>query len=48
VNEPTFFPTAADFRGWLEANDVTEPDLLIGFWKSVAALDRPQARDQAS
>ena len=48
--EPTFFPTAADFRRWLEANHVTAPELLVGFWKKSSgkpSIDWPQARDQA-
>lgn len=27
------FPTAADFRGWLEANHDTAPELWIGYYK---------------
>ena len=47
---PTFFPTEADFRRWLEANHATAPELLVGFWKKgsgKASIDWPQARDQA-
>jgi uncharacterized protein YdeI (YjbR/CyaY-like superfamily) len=47
---PTIFPTAADFRRWLEANHATAPELLVGFWKKgsgKASIDWPQARDQA-
>jgi uncharacterized protein YdeI (YjbR/CyaY-like superfamily) len=33
VQEPTFFPTEADFRRWLEVNHATAPELLVGFWK---------------
>ena len=47
---PTFFPTEADFRRWLEANHETAPQLLVGFWKKSSgkpSIDWPQARDQA-
>jgi uncharacterized protein YdeI (YjbR/CyaY-like superfamily) len=48
--QPTFFPTEADFRRWLEANHETAPELLVGFWKKSSgkpSIDWPQARDQA-
>jgi uncharacterized protein YdeI (YjbR/CyaY-like superfamily) len=48
--DPTFFPTEADFRRWLEANHATAPELLVGFWKKGSgkpSIDWPQARDQA-
>ena len=48
--EPTFFATETEFRGWLEANHATSPELLVGFWKKSsgkASIDWPQARDQA-
>lgn len=47
---PTFFPTEADFRRWLQAHHETAPELLVGFWKKSsgrASIDWPQARDQA-
>jgi uncharacterized protein YdeI (YjbR/CyaY-like superfamily) len=47
---PAFFPTEADFRGWLEANHANAPELLVGFWKKGSgkpSIDWPQARDQA-
>ena len=50
ASHPTFFPTEADFRAWLEANHATAPELLVGFWKKSsgkASIDWPQARDQA-
>jgi uncharacterized protein YdeI (YjbR/CyaY-like superfamily) len=50
VIEPTFFPTEAEFRRWLEANHETAPELLVGFWKKGSgkpSIDWPQARDQA-
>ena len=48
--EPVFFASEADFRGWLEANHETAPELLVGFWKKSSgkpSIDWPQARDQA-
>jgi uncharacterized protein YdeI (YjbR/CyaY-like superfamily) len=48
--KPTFFPTEAEFRRWLEANHETAPELLVGFWKKSSgkpSIDWPQARDQA-
>lgn len=48
--QPTFFPTAADFRRWLEVNHETADELLVGFWKKgsgKSSVDWPQARDQA-
>ena len=48
--KPTYFPTEADFRRWLEANHETAPELLVGFWKKGSgkpSIDWPQARDQA-
>jgi uncharacterized protein YdeI (YjbR/CyaY-like superfamily) len=31
--KPTFFPTPADFRAWLEAHHDRFPELLVGFYK---------------
>jgi len=48
--EPSFFPTEADFRQWLQANHQSAPELLVGFWKKGSgkpSIDWPQARDQA-
>jgi uncharacterized protein YdeI (YjbR/CyaY-like superfamily) len=48
--EPTFFPTAADFRRWLNANYQSAPELLVGFWKKGTgrpSIDWPEARDEA-
>ena len=39
MQEPTFFPTEAEFRRWLQANHQTAPELLVGFWKK-ASLER--------
>ena len=50
AQQPTFFPTAADFRRWLEANHQSAPELLVGFWKKGSgkpSIDWPKARDQA-
>ena len=47
---PTYFPTEADFRRWLEKNHQTADELLVGFWKKNSgkpSIDWPQARDQA-
>lgn len=30
---PTFFPSAADFRAWLEANHATSDHLWVGYYK---------------
>lgn len=49
-SEPAFFPTEGDFRRWLEANQITAPELLVGLWKKGSgkpSIDWPQARDQA-
>src|SRR4051812_48562234 len=48
--DPIFFPPAAEFRHWLEANHETAPELLVGFWKKAtgrASIDWPEARDEA-
>jgi len=48
--DPTFFPTEDDFRRWLEDNQKTAAELLVGFWKKGSgkpSIDWPQARDQA-
>ena len=50
MSGPTFFPTEADFRRWLEANHEGADELLVGFWKKGSgkpSIDWPQARDQA-
>ena len=49
--QPTFFPTEAHFRRWLEANHETAEELLVGFWKKGSgkpSIDWPQARDPSS
>ena len=50
MTAPAFFPTAADFRRWLEAHHETAPELLVGFWKKNSgkpSIDWPAARDEA-
>ena len=50
MTEPTYFPTEADFRWWLDANHDKAEELLVGFWKKGTgkpSIDWPQARDQA-
>jgi len=50
AQDPTFFPTAADFRRWLKAHHETAPELLVGFWKKGTgrpSIDWPEARDEA-
>ena len=47
---PTFFPTPADFRRWLEKHHATEKELLVGFYKTSsgrASLTWPESVDQA-
>src|SRR5262245_51313572 len=48
--EPTFFPTPADFRAWLEANHETQRELLVGFYKTSTgkpSITWPESVDQA-
>jgi uncharacterized protein YdeI (YjbR/CyaY-like superfamily) len=50
MTTPTFVPTEAAFRAWLEAHHESAPELLVGFWKKASgrpSIDWPQARDQA-
>jgi uncharacterized protein YdeI (YjbR/CyaY-like superfamily) len=47
---PTFFPTAALFRGWLERHAATATELLVGFWKidsGQPSMTWPQSVDEA-
>lgn len=47
---PEFFPTAAQFRAWLEANHQTETELLVGFYKTGSgkpSITWPESVDQA-
>jgi uncharacterized protein YdeI (YjbR/CyaY-like superfamily) len=50
VSAPTFFPDAASFRAWLEANHATAPELSVGFRKKATgrpSITWPEARDEA-
>ena len=50
MTKPTYFPTEADFRRWLEKNHESAEELLVGFWKKGTgklSIDWPQGRDQA-
>ncbi|MCW3066549.1 MAG: hypothetical protein JWN32_3721 [Solirubrobacterales bacterium] len=48
--EPTFFPTPAEWRAWLEANHETETEVLVGFYKKGSdrpSITWPESVDQA-
>jgi uncharacterized protein YdeI (YjbR/CyaY-like superfamily) len=48
--KPTFFPTPADFRAWLERNHETAPELLVGFYKKGSgrpSITWPESVDEA-
>ncbi|HEU4630291.1 MAG TPA: YdeI/OmpD-associated family protein [Gemmatimonadaceae bacterium] len=48
--EPVYFPTAADFRAWLEAHHATATELLVGFHRKgsgVPSLTWPESVDEA-
>jgi uncharacterized protein YdeI (YjbR/CyaY-like superfamily) len=50
VTSPTFFPDAAGFRAWLEANAATAEELSVGFRKKATgqpSITWPEARDEA-
>jgi uncharacterized protein YdeI (YjbR/CyaY-like superfamily) len=50
VTDPTFFPTPADFRAWLEKNHATAGELLVGFYKKGSgrsSITWPESVDQA-
>ena len=47
---PTFFATENDFRNWLDKNHATEPELLVGFYKTTSGKESitwPQSVNQA-
>jgi uncharacterized protein YdeI (YjbR/CyaY-like superfamily) len=47
---PTFFPTPADFRAWLQAHHRTEQELWVGFHKKSTgrpSLTWPESVDEA-
>jgi Uncharacterized protein conserved in bacteria len=47
--KPTFFKSAADFRGWLDERHATEPELLVGFYRkeSGRGIAYSEALDEA-
>jgi uncharacterized protein YdeI (YjbR/CyaY-like superfamily) len=48
--KPTFFPTPADFRAWLERNHDTAAKLLVGFHKKGSgrpSITWPESVDEA-
>ncbi|XZF14781.1 YdeI/OmpD-associated family protein [Chitinophagaceae bacterium MMS25-I14] len=48
--KPTFFPTPADFRKWLQANHKKETELLVGFYKKGCgkpSISWPESVDEA-
>ena len=48
--KPTYFPTPADFRAWLEANHAKAKELLVGFHKKGSgrpSLTWPESVDEA-
>jgi len=48
--EPTFFPTPAAFRKWLETNHASATELLVGFYKRGSgkpSITWPESVDQA-
>jgi uncharacterized protein YdeI (YjbR/CyaY-like superfamily) len=48
--KPTYFPTPADFRAWLEAHHATAEELLVGFHKKGSGrpcLTWPESVDEA-
>lgn len=50
MSEPTFFPTPAAFRRWLEANHQKATELLVGFYKVGSghpSITWPQSVDEA-
>jgi uncharacterized protein YdeI (YjbR/CyaY-like superfamily) len=47
---PTFFPSPADFRGWLQAHHATARELLVGFYKKGSgepSITWPESVDEA-
>ena len=47
---PTFFPTPAAFRAWLEEHHETRPELLVGFYKRDSgkpSITWPESVDEA-
>ena len=47
---PRFFTTAEEFRDWLHAHHASEPELLVGFWKTHTgrpSISWPESVDEA-
>ncbi len=50
AGDPVFFPAAAAFRAWLDANHATADALLVGFWKKGSgrpSMTWPESVDEA-
>jgi len=48
--KPTFFPTPAAWRAWLEKNHATAAEISVGFWKTDSgkpSITWPQSVDEA-
>jgi uncharacterized protein YdeI (YjbR/CyaY-like superfamily) len=48
--DPTFFPTPADLRAWLEQNHEQETELLVGFYRKASgrpSITWPESVDEA-
>jgi uncharacterized protein YdeI (YjbR/CyaY-like superfamily) len=48
--EPTFFPTPADFRAWLDRHHATEKELLVGYYRKGSgkpSITWPESVDEA-
>jgi uncharacterized protein YdeI (YjbR/CyaY-like superfamily) len=48
--KPTFFPTPADWRAWLERNHESQTELLVGFYKKGSgrpSITWPESVDEA-
>lgn len=48
--QPTFFQSAADFRGWLDRHHATAHELLVGFYRKESGrggITYPEALDEA-
>jgi uncharacterized protein YdeI (YjbR/CyaY-like superfamily) len=50
TTKPTFFPTPAKFRAWLEAHHTKKTELLVGFYKKASgkpSITWPESVDEA-
>jgi uncharacterized protein YdeI (YjbR/CyaY-like superfamily) len=48
--KPTYFPTPADFRAWLDEHHATARELLVGFYKTgsgMPSITWPESVDEA-